>query len=240
MARLRLHEALEDTAQHVGRDGTIAAFLRDEVEALEEIVEGIAPDGIRQVRGPLLLQRVRREQAAVEKWDVPEPSRRRRTDVQRAVERAEEERPQQVAVQAAPARQAVVHGARQEVGATVEPALALHEIEEEHAGELKQGQRMAIGRGGAGRQRLGESGEHAAELPEEPRAERFDGHRVGEARKRVEGVGVAEGRQSLQHRQRHGIGPLERNGEPRCVGGRGHDGQPSPRHVEAQDARRST
>ena len=58
----------------------------------------------------------------------------------RPIERAEEERQEQVAVDPAPAEQAVVDARREEPFGAVEPSLGLDEVQEEHASELEQRQ----------------------------------------------------------------------------------------------------
>ena len=62
-----------------------------EVEPFEQPVERIPPDGVGDVTPERSLERVRLEQATVEEWDGAEEARG-------AAERAEEQRPEQVAM----------------------------------------------------------------------------------------------------------------------------------------------
>jgi len=126
-----------------------------------------------------------------------------------SIEGAEEERAQQVAMQRASPHQAVIHGAREEVRAAIEPALALDEIEEEHAGELQQGERVLVTGGGTGWHGTLEPLEAATELAKEPGAEGFDGEELGQARRRLERREVTEGRDAFQCRDRRRIGMVE-------------------------------
>ena len=68
-----------------------------------------------------------------------------------------------------------------EVAAAIQPPLALHEIEKEHARELQQGKGTSIDGRGTVRHRAPKLLEGVPELAEEPRAEWLDGQQLREA-----------------------------------------------------------
>jgi hypothetical protein len=113
------------------------------------------------------LEWVRLEQSAVQKRDPAElpwyPAPRPGWSVQRA----EKERLEEIALEMTAGREASVGGARQEVGAAVEPALALHEVQEEDASELEERDGVAVAFGASGN-RLSHAVQCGAERPEEP------------------------------------------------------------------------
>lgn len=69
-----------------------------EVEPFEQPVERIPPDGVGDVTPERALERVRLEQASVEEWDGAEEAGGAAAFCRWAVERAEEQRPEQVAM----------------------------------------------------------------------------------------------------------------------------------------------
>src|SRR5713101_5324215 len=132
----RLHHPLEHPPQHIGRDQVrLPGLVRREGEALEEGIEPLAPDRVGQVGPPAVLERVRLEEPAVQEWDAPEPSWNPAPLRGRPVERAEEERPKQIALQVPPPAETAIDLTREEVRPPGEPALALHEIEKQHSRE---------------------------------------------------------------------------------------------------------
>jgi hypothetical protein len=118
---------------------------------------------------------VRLEEPAVEERNGTECRRDSPSPRPRAVERAEEERAEQVAVQPAATAQARVYRIGDEPISARQPSLGLNEIEEEHTSELEQRVGPPIlGPRGAGKP-LGHALEGAAELPIEAPARRFTG-----------------------------------------------------------------
>ena len=141
---IRRHHALEHAPQHVRGDATPIALLDGEVEPLEQPVERVSPERIGNVAAEAPLEGVRLEQPAIEEGNRAELGGDAPSLCRRAIERAEEERSQQVAVEPAPFLEAAVHPRGQEPLVAREPSLGLDEIEEQHARELKQGDRVAI------------------------------------------------------------------------------------------------
>src|SRR6185437_11078168 len=96
-------DALEDAAKHVGRDAGAVASLGDhEMKVFEQVVERVAPEGVRNVAAERPLQRVRLEQPAIQKGNGAEPSGASGPLGGRPVEGTEEKGAQQVAVDPAP------------------------------------------------------------------------------------------------------------------------------------------
>ena len=122
-----------------------------EVKPLEELVERISPQRIGDVGPKASLQRVGLEQAAVEEWNGAERSGGPAPQVSGAVQRAEEERPEQVAVEPPLVREAFLHLLGQKPLPSAEPSLRLDEVEKEDPSQLKQRQPMPVFRAhGAG------------------------------------------------------------------------------------------
>ena len=98
MPSLRLHHPLEDSPQHVGRHFSLGSVLiHRERETLEQMVEGVSPDGIGNLAPPLALEKVRLKETAIQEGDSPEAS----SSASRfgaTIERAEEQWLKQVAV----------------------------------------------------------------------------------------------------------------------------------------------
>ena len=139
-----------------------------------------------------------------------------------------------------PPSEAVVDGARHEIGASIEPALALHEVEEEHAGELQQGKCAAIGCRGSRRHGVAKLLEGMAELTKEAGAERFDGEQFGETRCRLERCEVPKHRDAFECRHRGRVGLVERELQHRrAIECNGED-EPAARGIEAHNARGAT
>ena len=229
----RVHEALEHSTEHVGRHHAAITLPGGEVECLEQRVKRIAPRRRRDVHLPPPLEEVWLEKSTVEKGDPAEPPGNRPSLCQRPVQRAEEERPQEVAMQRATPAEAVVDGPCDEVVAAIEPPFALHEVEKEDPSELQEGKRAVVGRCRALRHRLPKPLEGVPELAEEPRAEGLNGKQVSEARGCLERREVAQCRDPFECRDGRGVGLVERHLEHRRPIYRDGEHQPTPCNVEA-------
>jgi hypothetical protein len=98
MPCLRLHHPLEDSPQHVGRHFSLGSVLiYRERETLEQVVEGVSPDGVGNFAAPLALESVRLEETAIQKRDSPKASSSA-SRFRATIERAEEEWLKQVVV----------------------------------------------------------------------------------------------------------------------------------------------
>ena len=144
MALVGIHDALEHAAQHVRRDEFAGIVLaHGEVEALEQIVEGLPPIGVAPYRGPMRPLEARRlEQTAVEEGDVAQSARRAAAGGWRPIQGAEAQRVEERAMKVAAGGERAVEQPRDVTGVAVQPALRLNEIEEEHA--RQRGQRQGV------------------------------------------------------------------------------------------------
>src|SRR6185295_13662750 len=132
-------------SQHVRRDAAgFPVFGNHKVEALEQPVEGLSPDGIRDVASERALERMRFEQSAVEKRHGTESERPTTSLGRGAIEGAEEKRAEQIAMDPSLPGEARVHRIGQEALAAAQPSLGLNEVEKEHPGELEQRETAAV------------------------------------------------------------------------------------------------
>ncbi len=107
------------------------------MEALEQPVEGITPQGVRDIRPIAPLERVRLEEAAVEKGygaKLPSCTASFRPGL---IQGSEKEWPKEVAVDSAPPAETAVHFLGQEAVSLPQPAFTLDEVEKEDAGQLE-------------------------------------------------------------------------------------------------------
>ena len=128
----RLHDALEHLPQHVRRDGVnLMCFAHTEPKFLEQAVKDVAPHVIGESRlarphfngmpleeSPVEIRYVSKGVAApLCSWTI---------------QRCEAERLQRGLVERQPGCQAIVQKCPEIVGATVKPALGLHEVQEQN------------------------------------------------------------------------------------------------------------
>ena len=78
----------------------------------------------------------------------------------------------------APGDEGALEQLRQVARVAVEPALGLHEIEEQHPGESREGQRVPVGARARRGKPVGESLERGAEGAEESGSDAFTGEHV--------------------------------------------------------------
>src|SRR2546426_186702 len=125
-----VHDALEHAAEDVGGD-VVAIFLlaHREVEPLEQRLERIAPIGVAPLRRAVAaLEGGRLEQAAVQERQLAEGAGAAGAVTRRPVERAETQRVEDVPVEAAAGRDALVKAVDEIAPVPVEPSLLLDEI----------------------------------------------------------------------------------------------------------------
>src|SRR5256714_754244 len=200
---LGLHDALEDAAEHVRSDEFSGVVLADgEVKTLEQIVEGGAPIAVPpDSRAESALERGRLEETAVEEGDLPERSGRHAAPIGGPIQRTEAECVQEGPVEVTTRGQRSIEQSWYVARVAVEPALRLDEIEEEHAGECRQRERVTIHFRSRRAQAIAEPIQSCAERPEKPgcnalaREDFRDAQREGERRFRL------NRRESLQYRQ---------------------------------------
>ena len=108
-ALLRRHDAFEDSAEHVGSDTAPLTLGDGEMKALEETVEGVAPQGVLDVAPNPALEWMRLEQAAVEEGNRAEGERRSAPLGDGTVESAEKQRPEQISMDSPASGEAPVH-----------------------------------------------------------------------------------------------------------------------------------
>jgi hypothetical protein len=114
------------------------------MKSLEELVKGVAPDDVGNVRPATSFEGVRLEQASIEKGNSPELKSQAASTRPGTIQGAEEERPQEVAMDSPPPRNAAIDLLCQEPFAAGEPAFGLNEVQEEDPGELKQSEAVAV------------------------------------------------------------------------------------------------
>src|SRR5712691_10965913 len=143
---LGLHDAFENAAEHVWGDEFSGIVLADgEVEPFEEIVERGAPIPVAPDGGTATaFERGRLEQAAVEEWDRAKRLRGGAAPISRPIQRTETECVKKGPVKVPARREGPIEESGHIAGVAIEPALRLDEIKEEHAGERRQRERMAI------------------------------------------------------------------------------------------------
>ena len=200
---LGLHDALENAAKHVWGDELSGIVLPDgEVESFEEIVERGAPIPVAPDGGTATaFERGRLEQAAVEEWDRPKRSRGGATPISRPIQRTEAEGVEKGAVKVPARREGPIEESGHIAGVAIEPALRLDEIKEEHAGERRQRERMAIRAGSRRAQAIGEPVQSCAKRPEEAGRDALAGEHVRDSKREGERRFALCRRQSFQRRQ---------------------------------------
>src|SRR5688572_9785692 len=126
MPDLGSHDSFEQPTQHVRSYAPLSVSLGDgEVKPLEQPIERLAPEIVGNVAGEPTLQGMRLEQPTVEKGDGTKCRRGAAAFVGRAVERAEEERSQQISMYPAPSPEAAIHLFHHEAVPPAEPAFRL-------------------------------------------------------------------------------------------------------------------
>jgi len=144
------------------------------VESLEQIVERVTPVGVTPDRGPVAALEGRRlEESTVQERHAAEGAGPRAATGHRPVQDTEAEGVKKGAVKV----QLPGEGALQQPGqvtmVAVEPALRLHEVEEQHARQRGERQVMPIGAHMWNSQPIGEAVEGLAEGAKETRCDPF-------------------------------------------------------------------
>jgi hypothetical protein len=208
------------------------------MKTLEEGVEGIADHRCREGDPPAALQGMRLEETSIEKGHGAVAAGQPAAFLARPVECAEEERAQQVVVQRAAGEEAAIHFLPQKTGATGEPPLGLDEIEEEDAGQEKEGERMTIDSRDSNRKRGHDALEHPAESGKEALVEALPGERLADPKGRRECALSRCRSDALETRHGKVIGSVERDLER--WGRPGGDREAAPGFIESQDCPRKT
>jgi hypothetical protein len=159
---------------------------------------------------------VRFEESAVEEGNPAEPARRRSAPCRGLIQGAEEEGAQEIALDLATLGQRPIDLLAEKVGIGIEPALGLHEIEKEDAGELKQGQRVAV----IGGNPFGKGAAHPVECAPEGREE-TPSHRLGvegagDVSRRGDRAAVTPASETFQGTQGERSGPIEAGDQDRA------------------------
>ena len=203
-ALYRVHHALEDAAQHVGRDRrAVLALPRREVEALEQIVEGITPVGVGPPGGPVAsLEAGRLEQTAVQKRQIAQGACRAGALSDRPIEGTEAQRIEHMAMEVAAGGRALVETMDEVTPVSVQPALRLDEVQEQHSGEGSERQGVTLGAAAGGRKAIGEALERDPERLEEPWGDSFAGERLAHPQAQRERRLPRDGTEPLQGRER--------------------------------------
>ena len=144
------------------------------------------------------LQRRRLEQATVQERQAAERPRGGGALGDGAVQDAEAQGMQGDAVEVAARRQRAVEQMRQVAAVAVEPPLLLHEIEEEHARERGERQRVPVRAAARCGEAIGEALEHGAEGPEEARRDRFSAEGLADPQTQRQRGFVRRGGEPLQ------------------------------------------
>jgi hypothetical protein len=114
------------------------------MKPLEELVKRGAPDDVGNVRSATSLEGVRLEEASIQKGNCSELNGQAASIRPGTVQGAEEKRPQEIAMDSPPPRDAAIDLLCQELFATGEPAFGLNEVQEEDPGELQQSEAVAV------------------------------------------------------------------------------------------------
>ena len=192
----RFHDSLKDAAKHVRCDEVARVVFADgEVKSFEEIIECAAPVGVAPDRRSMLpLEPGWFEQAAVQERDLAEGASGGAAPAGRAIERAKTQRMQERAVKVMPARQRPIEEARHVARVPVEPALGLNEIQEEHAGQGREGERVTVAARSGRRQALGQPIERGTKRPEKAWRDAFTREHFANAQRECErGLAGARG-----------------------------------------------
>jgi hypothetical protein len=126
---------------------------------------------------------MRLEQPTIEKGDGTKCRRGAAAFVGRAVQRAEEQWPQQISLYPAAPPEAAIHLLCHEAVSPAEPAFRLYEIEKQDAGELKKRQTMPIQIRYVARQAATQTLEGGTELTKEAAADSLGAERIGRSRR---------------------------------------------------------
>ena len=138
--------------------------------------------------------------------------------VGRLIQRAEEEGPEQVALDFASLRQRAVDMLAEKMRVGIEPALGLDEIEEEDAGELEQCEAVTVVRGDPLREGGAHPVQRAAERREETAPHRFGIERPRHVRRRAYraiGAATAQSFQRTKRERRRAIETGDQHGPRR-------------------------
>src|SRR5215208_1667117 len=106
----------------------------------------------------------------MEERNSAEGSRDSASLIRRPIECAEEQWPQQIAMDVSTTGEAAVHRIREKALATVEPPLGLDEVEKQHAREVEEGQVPAVFSSKLPAERILHALERTLECPEEATA----------------------------------------------------------------------
>src|SRR5438105_6807444 len=212
---LGLHDALEYPSEHVRSDEFSGVVLADgEVKTLKQIVEGGAPIAVPPDRGAeSALEGGRLEETAVEEGDLPERSGRGSTPISGPIQCTEAECVQEGPVEVTTRGQRAIEQSWYVARVAIEPALRLDEIEEEHAGECRQRERVTIHFRSRRVQAIGEPIQRRAECPEETGCNALAREDFRDAQREGERRFTLDRRESLQYRQTRG--PRLRQGDRR-------------------------
>ena len=181
------------------------------------------------------LQRGWLEQPAVQERQPAQRAGVPRALARRPIERAEAQRVEHVALKRAARREGLVEPVDQVAAVSVQPALRLDEVEEQHPREGREGERMALAAAARFRQPVGEPLEHAAERLEEAGRDTLARERLGDAQRESERCLVRQRDAALEGGEEARRNAVERDGQrtnaeqrPAAVApGRTHE-QPRP------------
>src|SRR5256884_9997746 len=117
-----------------------------------------------------------------------------------------------LAVKVAPAGDALIETVDQKAPVAVQPALRLHEVEEQHPGERGEREGVALGPAAGRRQAVGQPLQRGPEHPEEPRGDAFARERFADPQAERERRFSREGAEALQRGERAAGRLLHGNG----------------------------
>jgi len=234
---LGLHDALEYAAEHVRSYEFSGVVLADgEVKTLEQIVEGGTPIAVAPDSGAEpALEGCRLKETAIEEGDLPERSGRGSTPISGPIQRTEAECVQEGPVEVTTRGQRSIEQSWYVARVAIEPALRLDEIEEEHAGECRQRERVTIHFRSRRVQAVAEPIQRRAECPEETGCNALAREDFRDAQREGERRFTLDRRESLQCRQTRG--PRPRQGDRRESRSHRGGGAHQTRRLAAQRAR---
>jgi hypothetical protein len=138
------HYALEHAPEHVRGYPAVPSFSHGKVKSLEQPVERISPELVGDVCPKPSLQGVRFEEAAVQEWNWAKGYAGSAAILWRAIQSAEEQWAEEVAMDPPVPPKAAVYLFRQEAVPAAQPAFGLDEVQEQDPCELQESQTMAV------------------------------------------------------------------------------------------------
>jgi hypothetical protein len=115
----------------------VIGFAYSKVEAVEQALECVAPDLIREVHPVPTLQRVRLKKATVQKRNVSKAPCCAASQGSGLIQGSEKEWAKEVAMDLPPTCKAPIDLLGQKTFTSCKPSLALDEVQKQHPGELK-------------------------------------------------------------------------------------------------------